>query len=156
MRLVRLASTAAFAALVTGCYTLRPVSGVVPEIGSEVAFDVNDAGRVALGGTMGPEIAQIEGRVVSRDQGDFTLSVSAIRLLRGGEQVWRGEQVRLKSEYLGNAYERRFSRGRTLVLSAAGIGSFAYLLTRTLFASGTEDEKTVPDPGGPGTANRVP
>ena len=139
-----------------GCYTLQSAAGVVPEIGSEVAFDVNDVGRVALGGTMGPEIKQIEGRVISRDQGEFTLAVSAIRLLQGGEQVWRGEQVRLKSEYLGNAYERKFSRSRTLVLSAASIGSFAYLLTRSLRASGTEDETPVPEPGGPGTANRVP
>jgi hypothetical protein len=37
---------------------------VTPAVGEKVAFDVNDAGRVALGGSLGPEIAQIEGRVV--------------------------------------------------------------------------------------------
>jgi hypothetical protein len=43
-------------ASLVGCYTLQPTGGPVPEVGSRVAFDVNDAGRAALGGTMGPEI----------------------------------------------------------------------------------------------------
>ena len=47
--------------LLAGCYTLQPARGVTPEIGARVAFDVNDAGRVVLGGSMGPEIDQVEG-----------------------------------------------------------------------------------------------
>ncbi len=38
--------------------------GVAPEIGNEMAFDITDVGRVGLGPSMGPEIAQVEGRLV--------------------------------------------------------------------------------------------
>ena len=36
--------------LAAGCYSLQPVRGAAPVVGTTVAFDVNDAGRVALGG----------------------------------------------------------------------------------------------------------
>lgn len=132
--------------LLAGCYTLAPVRGASPVVGSKVAFDVNDAGRVALGGSMGPEIAQIEGQLVERDGETYLVAVSTIRLLRGGEQVWSGEQVRLKSEYLGPAYERKFSKGRSIALGVVGVGGFTALIaTRSLFGGGT---KEVPkDPG---------
>jgi hypothetical protein len=138
VRLLHLFGLSALSALQAGCYTLQPAQGIVPEIGSKVAFDVNDVGRVALGGQMGPEIAQIEGRLVSRDNGEFVLAVSEIHLLRGGDQVWNGEPVHLKSEYLGTAYERQFSKGRTIALAAVGIGGFAYIVTRSLVGSGQD------------------
>jgi hypothetical protein len=127
-----------------GCYSLQPAGGVVPEVGARVAFDVNDAGRVALGGSMGPEIAQVEGQLVEKDGGSYLLAVTTIRLLRGGEQVWSGEQVRLKSEYLGSAYERKVSVARSVGLGVVGIGGFALLLAKTsLLGGGTKD-----NPGG--------
>ena len=146
----QLAATCKFAALsllLTGCSTLRPVRGAVPEVGTKVAFDVNDAGRVALGGSMGPEISQVEGQLIEKDSTGYLISVSSVRLLRGGEQVWSGEQVRLKSEYLGPAYQRRFSLGRSLVLGVATVGGFgAFLATRSLLGSGTNDSSCANPP----------
>lgn len=132
--MISLLSVPAFGALLTGCYTLQPVrSGVVPEPGHEMAFDVTDAGRVALGGVIGPEIGQIEGRLVSKESGEYTVAVSAIHYLRGGEHVWTGERVTLKQEWVSNAYEKKFSRGRSLALAAVSVGGFAaFLVTRTL------------------------
>ena len=63
-------------ASLAGCYTLQPARGATPVVGEKVAFDVNDAGRVALGGSLGPEIAQIEGRVVGHDSGEYVLAVN--------------------------------------------------------------------------------
>lgn len=128
-------------ALLAGCSTMRPLQGAEPQVGTKVAFDVNDAGRVALGGTMGPEIAQLEGQLIEKNNEGYLLAVSTTRLLRGGEQVWSGEQVRVKSEYLGSAYERRFSLGRSVALGVVGIGGFgAILLTRALLGSGTTND----------------
>ena len=125
--------------LVVGCYTLQPARGGVPPVGSKVAFDVNDAGRVALGGLIGPEIAQIEGRLLNNGTEDYLVAVSTVRLLRGGEQVWSGEQVRIKSEYVGSAYERRFSRSRTMVLGATVAGGVAaFFIGRSLLGSGSD------------------
>jgi len=157
MRVIRLSGIAAVnvlaSVLVMGCYTLQPTTGVAPEIGNEMAFDITDVGRVGLGQSMGPEIAQIEGRLVSRENAEYLVAVTAVRFLRGGEQPWRGEQVRLKSEYVGSTYQKQFSKGRTIALSAAGVGGIVYLLTRNLVGS-ARDEPSTPPPDG--SAIRVP
>ena len=127
-----------------GCYTLQPARGVTPAIGERVAFEVNDAGRVALGGSLGPEIAQIEGRVVEHNSGEYVLAVSNVKLLRGGEQTWAGEQVRIKSDYVTSTYERRFSRGRTVAIGLLGVGLGAYLVTRSIKGGGQNDEERFP------------
>lgn len=124
----------------TGCYTLVPVSGSTPALGSPVAFDVTDVGRVALGGTMGPEIDRIEGRLVERDNGEYLLSVTSVSLLRGGEQKWSGEQVRLKQDQVGRMYEQRLSKSRTGLAVALGLGATAFIATQGLRAAGSEDQ----------------
>jgi hypothetical protein len=129
-----------------GCYTLHPTYGVLPAVGETVAFDVNDVGRVALGGAMGPEIAQIEGQLIERTDEQLRLAVTAIRLLRGGEQAWRGESVILRPEYLGTAYIKRPSAGRSIALGVLAIGGFtAFMLSTDLLGGGNEDDPTPGD-----------
>ncbi len=140
--------------LVTGCYTLQPAAGIAPEIGDELAFDINDVGRVALGGSMGPEIAQIDGRLVSRENAEYLVAVTGLHFLRGGEQVWTGEQVHVKSEYVNSIYERRYSKGRTYMLGVVGIAAFAFIVTRALNGSGSDAEPVTPPPTG--SSIRVP
>jgi hypothetical protein len=141
--MTRFFSTMMASVLLAGCYTLQPAGGLVPDVGNQVAFDVNDAGRVALGGSMGPEIGQIEGRLVHRDSGQYTLAVSAVHLLRGGEQSWAGETVHVKNEYIGTSYLRQFSPGRTLALGAVGLVAVTWLARKSL-AAGAGDDPTVP------------
>ena len=138
--LERLTVVAGMSVILAGCYTLQPARSVSPEVGTRVAFDVNDIGRVALGGAMGPEVAQVEGKLVEKDTAGYLVAVTNLKTLRGGEQVWTGERVRLRPEYLGNAYARRFSTGRTVAFSVIGIGGFAtFLATRSLLGLGTHD-----------------
>jgi hypothetical protein len=137
-----------------GCYTLQSAQ-TTPAPGAVMAFDVNDAGRVALGGTIGPEIGQIEGRVLSQENGEYLVSVSAVRLLRGGEQVWSGERVRINREHVGNTYERRFDKGRTIALGAVVVaGVAAIIASRDLIGFGREPEP--PGPPGGGEELRAP
>jgi hypothetical protein len=145
----RLASCAALAGMLTGCYTLQPVSGTSLQVGTKVAFDVNDAGRVGLGVLVGPEIGRIDGLLVGRDNGEYFLAVTGVRFLRGGEQVWTGERVGIKSEYLGTTYERRFSKGRTVALGVAIVGGLAAVVaSRDLFGLGSTGRPEPPDSGG--------
>lgn len=154
MRMIRLAGILVLGGFVAGCYSLQPAAGITPEIGDELAFDINDVGRVALGGTMGPEIAQVEGRLVSRENAEFLVAVTSLHTLRGGDQVWKGERVRIKSEYVGSTYQRHFSKGRTLTLGAVGVAAVALIVTRSLVGSGSDGDpgKLPPD----GTSIRVP
>lgn len=140
--------------VLAGCYALQPVSTPVPQQGTRVAFDVNDAGRVALGGSMGPAIEQVEGNLLEAESDAYLLSVTAVRLLDGGEQRWAGEAVRIKREYINNTYVRKFSPGRTVAVSAAGIAAVVAIATASLSPGGTIE---VPiDTGGGSTARRVP
>lgn len=137
---LRFAGAALVLLVVAGCYTLRPLRGVEPQVGERVAFDVNDTGRVALGGSMGPEIAQVEGQLIEKQNGSYLVSVSNVKLLSGLEQVWTGEQVRLQRTYLGTTYQRRFSAGRSIAFGLAGAGGIAALFVgRSLLGSGSED-----------------
>lgn len=142
----RFSIVVATGALLAGCYSLQSARGATPEVGTKVAFDVNDAGRVGLGGALGPEVAQIEGRLVERDSAGYLLAISNVRLLQGGEQVWTGEQVRIRQDFVGNTYIRRFSMARSIGFGAAGIGGFAaFLATRSLLGSGGRGDDPPPD-----------
>ena len=128
-----------------GCYTLRPTRGATPQIGEQVAFDLNDGGRAALGGSMGPEIGQIEGRLLQQDTALYVVAVSAVRLIRGGEQTWSGEAVRIKSEYVSSAYTRQFATGRTLALGAIAAGALTVIITQSLAGSGASERPAPTD-----------
>lgn len=145
VQMLRNVGAAAMGLNLVGCYTLQPNRGGAPVIGERVAFDVNDTGRAALGGSMGPEIGQIEGRLLQRDTAQYVVAVSAVRFIRGGEQVWSGEPVRIKPDYVATTYTRHFARGRTIALSALGVGAVAFIVTRSLVGSGDAQEKTPND-----------
>ena len=93
---------------------------------------------------MGPEIGQIEGRLLQKDTAQYLVAVSSVRLMRGGEQTWSGEPVKIRSDYVATTYTRHFAKGRTIALTAVGVGALAYLVTRTLAGSGDAEQK-VPD-----------
>jgi hypothetical protein len=137
------------AGVLSGCYSLRPVATPMPQ-GTEVAFDVNDAGRVALSTQIGPGVSQLEGRIVSAENGDYVLAVNAVRFVRGDEQIWKGERVRLSRDHVSTSYERRFSAGRTAAAAAITAGGvLAFFATRSLLGIGSEqgDDPRPPDPG---------
>ena len=141
---IREIAVAGFAAFLAGCYTLQPASGVAPQPGTVIGLDINDAGRAALGGAMGPEIEQVEGRLVQQTNAEYVVAVNSIRLLRGGDQTWRGEEVRIRSDYVTSVYQRRFSKSRTAVLTAVAVGSVALLATRSILGSGLLDMGPAP------------
>lgn len=144
----------ALALLLAGCSTLQPVQGPVPESGTRLAFDVNDAGRVALGGAMGPEIGQIEGQLLGNEDGVYVVSVSGVTYLRGGHQSWSGETVRLRPEHIGNTYERRTSTGRSIAMGVITIGGFSAFIVGRSLVTGGQDGPDDGDDGKPPPATR--
>ncbi len=121
-----------------GCYTLQPPRGPEPESGAVLGFDINDAGRTSLSGTMGPDLSKVEGRLIEKDSTGFLIAVRNVTLRIGGEQVWSGEQVRIRPDYFYNMYERQFSTGRTIAFSALMAGGLgAIILTTSLLVAGS-------------------
>ena len=136
MQCAKAIASATAMVLCVGCYSLQPIVGPFPALGTTVAVSINDAGRVALGGSMGPAIDEVEGRLVQRDSAEYVLSVATVRFLRGGEQTWTGERVRIKSEFVSVMKEKKFSRGRTALISAVALGAVAAFVTRAIVGSG--------------------
>lgn len=137
---MKLASlTAIGGILLVGCTTIEPTGGIVPEPGMGVAFDINDVGRVALGGQIGPEIGQIEGMMLQKDSADYLVAVETVHFLRGGDQVWRGEHVHIKPQYISTVYSKQFSKARTAMASAAGGVIVAAIFGRAIAGDGSKD-----------------
>lgn len=105
---------------------------------------------------MGPEIEQIEGRLIQADNNEYVVGVTTLHLLRGGEQVWHGEEVRVKKEYVTSVYERRLSKARSVALAAAGIGAVAYIASRAIAGSGSIDQPITPPDSGHTSRRRRP
>jgi hypothetical protein len=131
-----------------GCYTTRPIAGQSTALGSTLLININDAGRAALAGSMGPSISEIEGRLLERDSSVYVLAVAQIHMFGGGDQVWSGERVRIKSEFVNTVSEKKFSRTKTGLISAAAVGVVAIVLSKGLggFLAG-DDGKLPPDTG---------
>jgi hypothetical protein len=138
-RAIRVIGFTTVGILLVGCYTLQPTGRAIPEVGTKVALAVNDAGRVALGGQMGPEIDRVEGLLLQKDSSDILLAVSVIRTLRGDEQKWSGERIHINPSFVTAVYERQFSRGRSAAMGAIGLGALYFLVSHTLLGSGQGD-----------------
>jgi hypothetical protein len=118
--------------LSTGCYELQPVVVAEPASGTRLAFAIHDVGRVALGGSMGPALLKVNGTLVTKQSDDYFVSVSGVDLLQGGFQTWAGETVRINSSYVSAVFERKFSKGRTILASAAAAGVLALVIGKGL------------------------
>lgn len=140
----RLLSIALVWGLAMGCYSLQPVAGNPLPLGAQVGVAITDAGRVALGGTMGPEISLIEGRLVQKDSSEYVVAVSMIHLLRGGNQVWTGERVRIKSEHVVSVKERKLSRGRTAIAVGVSVAVAAWFIRQSIDGSLFGDDGKLP------------
>jgi hypothetical protein len=109
----------AFAAtLVSGCFGYYdPATSSVP-VTKVVQLALTDSGSVVLASKIGPSNESVEGRLVADSSGVYLVSLSGVRRRDGSESDWRGEQVAIPRELVSKMSERRFSRGRTILMSA--------------------------------------
>jgi hypothetical protein len=141
----RIAILTAGTHLLAGCYTYVPV-GSAPATGASLAFEISDAGRVALADRLGPGVTRIEGEVTEATPEEYAVSVNAVSQINAGRTRWSGESVRIRRDYVVRSEQRKLSRGRTaLAVGAAVVGFLAAVLTRSLI--GGDGDKS---PGGPG------
>ncbi len=127
-----------------GCYTVQPIAGQNLPVGATLVLVINDAGRVALGGSMGPAIGEIEGRLLEKDSTGYLVSVTQIRMLGGGEQVWSGERIQVRTEFVNSVSERKFSRSKTALIAAGAVGIVAIVFSKGLVGSLSGDDGQVP------------
>jgi hypothetical protein len=131
-----------------GCYTYAPLPTPNPAPQTQVAVVLSDEGRVGAGPVMGPGVARIEGALVGSSDSEYILRIAGVTDIRGRESRWSGESIALRRTWVGNAYERRFSKARTYGLVGLLTAGFAtFVVTRHLFGIGGP---LVDAPGGGG------
>ena len=130
--------------MASGCYVYPPVV-TAPTQGTEVRLDLNDRGRVGLGGQIGPTATRVEGVVQASTDTAYALKVTSVTYLSGDVNRWTGESLTVPRDFVAATSEKKFSKSKSL-LTAAGVvgGVVAFIATRGLLGGGT------PDTGGGG------
>jgi hypothetical protein len=142
--------------LVSGCYTYAPVdTAASPPVGTRLAFEVTDLGRVALSDRLGSGVRRIEGTLIANDSAQYVMNVWRVAQLNGEISPWSGERVGIEHRLVGGILERRISRSRTYL--AAGVATAAIVLfanSQGLIGSADSDSPEEPGPGP--VSSRVP
>jgi hypothetical protein len=128
--------------MASACYVYIPAAET-PAPGTRLSFDLNDRGRVGLGGRIGPSATKVEGTLKNVDSA-FEMSVLSVEYQNGQRNNWTGEALTVSRDYVGSVEQRQFSQTRTW-LTAGGIAaaSVAFIVSRGLFTTGNEGK----DPG---------
>jgi hypothetical protein len=139
------------ASTLTGCYTTRPLSSA-PVPGTTVLLDLNDRARVELGDRIGASATRIEGIAQPAIDGAYLLRISSITYMNGQSNRWSGEPFTVPASLVSQAWQRSFSRSRTVALGT-GIAAalVAVLLKVNLNGTGSSTTGGEPRPGGGGT-----
>lgn len=112
----------------TGCYSTRPLT-TAPAPGTTVVLDLNDRARVQLGDRIGPSAASIEGVARAGSDSAYVIDISSVKYLNGQTNQWSGERVSLSPTLVTQAWQREYSRSRTVSL---GLGITAAIVTFVL------------------------
>lgn len=122
-------------ALVSGCYTYRPLPTAEPVPGSRVSAELTDEGARELSGTIGPAVGHVEGEVLRVDSSTIELSVLQVESMRGWQTDWSGESVRIPRTAVAGMQQRRFSLGGTGFVGGVVAGG-VYAIYRLLGGPG--------------------
>lgn len=135
----------------TGCYSTRPLT-TAPVPGTTVVLDLNDRARVQLGDRIGPSAASIEGVVQQGSDSGYVINISSVKYLNGQTNQWSGERFTLSPTLVTQAWQREFSRSRTMSLGLGITAAIVTLMLKTDFLSKTGGgQPTNPPPPSGGT-----
>ena len=108
--------------LIAGCYYYQPVDTPTPAPGSYLSARLTETGTDSLWRTVGPDVGEIRGHLLSSDGRALIFSVVAVSLRHGMDVSWKGESVTLDRSYVSDLRGRHLAKGRTVAL--AGLAMF--------------------------------
>ena len=138
--------------LLGACYAYRLVPSTDIQPATRVAVVLSDYGRLEASRQIGPQAARVEGAVLSTNDSAYLLSVSGVKPISGSWVRWSGEPVTMRRDYVAFTYERRPSRGRTLLLiGGATFTLLTVMVNFNILGFGSLDLPLIPgangDPG---------
>ena len=107
----------------TACYQYLPNQSPDLRVGEEVRLHLTGTGSAALRPLVGSDVEAIDGRVVSRADSVYGLSVGGTTKREGGTAVWTGEQLQIPAGAIARVDRRVLSKRKTLLMSAAAVGA---------------------------------
>lgn len=115
--------------LCTACYQYVPIRSA-PTVGSRVALEINDDGRIALRDQLGPGIVRLEGRLSAVYGDSMVVEALNVTQIRGQALPVANVLVRVSPQHVERMDERRLSRSRTwLVIGGAAAIVATFLLS---------------------------
>jgi len=138
--------------LLGACYTYRLVPSTDIQPATRVSVVLSDYGRMEASRQIGPQTMRVEGAVLSTNDSAYLLSVSGVKPITGSWVRWSGEPVTMRRDYVAFTYERRPSRGRTILLVAgATFAALTVMVNFNILGFGGLDIPLIPgangDPG---------
>lgn len=125
--------------VMSGCYELvphEPASSM--RSGTEAVIILNDAGRVAVGPELGPEVRQVSGIVSAANDSTITVALDGVAMLSGETSSYQGQPLTLRRADIKSLGERRFSVARSAAVTVAiGAAAIALIATTRLGGSGS-------------------
>ena len=110
-------------ALSCACYGYYAPPSTTDVVGRRVQLSLSDSGSVMLASQLGPASQAVEGQLVADSANQFLVSVVGVRRRSGEESDWKGEQVTIPRPFVTHVAERRFSFGRTALVSILTSGA---------------------------------
>jgi hypothetical protein len=137
------------------CYTYVPVDPPNAPTGQIVELRISDPGRVGLTSRFGPGLDRVSGRLLSRADTNFAVSVMSVTTLDGERTRWSGEEVLLSRNFIRSVSSRRVSPTKTALVAGAAAVVLYFTAVRPLTGGG-KDPRDPPDPIEPPISTRLP
>ena len=129
----------------SACYQYLPNPSSDLRVGEEVRLHLTSSGSTALQPIVGSDVAAIDGRVISRADTAYAVSVGGTTKRAGGSAVWSGEQIQIPVGAIERVDRRVLSKRKTLLMSAASVAGAALVAVVVSTVSG--GGSTGPDTG---------
>ncbi len=124
--------------LLNACFQSVPVSTGSPSVNREVVVELNDRGSLELAPMLGAQLKEVQGRVVSFENGVYQVSVTQTVSRGGIETLWRGENAAIKSDYVRQLQQRTLDKKRTTILTVIIVAGAFLLATAFGFTPGVD------------------
>ena len=150
--IIRIVAAGLLPGLLGACYSYRLVPSTEIQPATRVAVVLSDYGRLEASRQIGPQAQRVEGAVLSTNDSAYLLSVSGVKPITGSWVRWSGEPVTMRRDYVAFTYERRPSRGKTILLIAGATFTFLTVMVNfNILGFGGLDIPLIPgangDPG---------
>lgn len=134
--------------LTGACYNTSQTMTPLPDPAAEFTLELNDQGRIAVATALGPEVKDVSGRLISQTPAELVLSVRDVTYFKTDAVRMQGEQVTITRDQVRSVTERKFSLGRTAILTTAIVVVVGVFIgTKSLSGFGGSDSN-LPPPGG--------